>query len=52
MNRMDGPSFVAVYIDDLLIYSRSWKKHLGHLFKVMERLREVNLKLKLPNAIS
>ena len=48
LNPMDGPSFVAVYIDDLLIYSRSWKEHLDHLSKVMERLREVNLKLKLP----
>jgi len=37
-------SFVTVYIDDLLIYSRSWQEHLDHLSRVM---RKVNLKLKL-----
>ena len=43
LNPLDGPSFVAVYINDLLIYSRSWKEHLNHLSKVMDRLRKVNL---------
>ena len=47
LNPLEGPNFVAVYIDDLLIYSKSWQEHLDHISKVMERLREVNLKLKL-----
>ena len=43
---MEGPNFVTVYIDDLLVYSRTWKEYLHHLARVMDRLREVNLKLK------
>ena len=47
LNPLEGPSFVTVYIEDLLIYSRSWQEHLDHLSAVLNRLREVNLKLKL-----
>ena len=43
---MKGPSFVSVYIDDLLVYSKTLEEHLNHLSKVMNRLREVNLKLQ------
>ena len=46
LNPMEGPSFVSVYIDDLLVYSRTLEKYLNHLSKVMDRLREVNLKLQ------
>ena len=40
--------FIIVYIDDILIYSNnSFKKHLEHIRKVFEKLREALMKLKL-----
>ena len=39
--------FVIVYIDDILIYSKTYEEHLEHLEKVFERLREANLMIKL-----
>ena len=41
-----GPSFVAAYIDDILVFSSTLEDHLQHLRLVLERLKEVNLKLK------
>ena len=38
--------FVFVYLDDLLIVSRSVQEHLGHLKKVLDRLDEAGLHLK------
>ena len=46
LNPMEGPNFVSVYIDNLLVYSRTLEEHLNHLSKVMDRLREGNLKLQ------
>lgn len=46
LNPLEGPSFVSVYIDNLLMYSKTLEKHLWHLSMVMNRLREVNLKLQ------
>ena len=40
-------SFVFVYLDDLLIVSRSIAQHVEHLRKVFQRFEEANLKLKL-----
>ena len=39
LNPMEGQSFVSVYIDDLLIYSKTSDDHLYHLGRVMDRLR-------------
>src|SRR5688572_1945590 len=39
--------FVSVYIDDILIYSKTFEEHLQHLRKVFERLRYGKLKIKL-----
>ena len=45
VNPENGPSFVAAYIDDFLIFSVSLQQHLDHLRKVIHRLREVGLKV-------
>ena len=37
---------VVVYLDDVIIYSRTPAEHLGHLQEVLERFREHKLKLK------
>lgn len=44
--RMNGlANFVACYIDDLLIYSRSAEEHLTHLEAVLTALMKVGLKV-------
>ena len=40
------PDFVSVYLDDILIFSRSLEEHLQHLQMVIQRLVDVGLKLK------
>jgi len=45
INPESGPSFVAAYIDDLLVFSVSLQEHLDHLRKVIHTLREVGLKV-------
>ena len=39
-------NFVFVYLDDLLIVSRSFQEHLQHVGKVLTRLEEAGLRLK------
>src|SRR6266542_566511 len=39
--------FVVVYLDDILVYSDTFKEHLAHLRKVFIKLREANLVIKL-----
>jgi len=46
LNPCEGPDFVCVYIDDLLVFSHSLKDHLSQLCLVMDRLRQAGLKLK------
>ena len=46
LNPSNGKEFVSVYIDNLLVYSKTLSEHLIHLSKVLGRLREVNLMLK------
>ena len=36
-------SFVVVYLDDILIYSRTWVKHLQHIHWVLSTLRQHKL---------
>eukprot|EP00731_Ephydatia_muelleri_P026161 Em0018g261a len=47
LNPPEGPDFMGVYVDDLLISSCSFEEHLDHLSRVTSRLRSANLKLKL-----
>jgi hypothetical protein len=39
--------FVVVFIYDILVYSRNEEEHVGHLYVVLERLREHLLYAKL-----
>ena len=39
--------FVIVYLDDILVFSRTWSEHLVHLGKVFMVLKEHQLKLNL-----
>lgn len=40
-------SFVVVYLDDIIVYSRSWEEHIHHLRLVLERLQQHQLRFKL-----
>ena len=46
LNPEEGPNFVVVYIDDVLIFSRSLEEHFQHLRMVLRRIEEAGLKLK------
>ncbi|GBG45101.1 hypothetical protein CBR_g78561, partial [Chara braunii] len=37
--------FVVVYLDDILVFSRTLEEHQGHLRQVLEKLRETNFKI-------
>ncbi len=39
--------FVIVYLDDIIIYLKTLKKHISYVFKVLECLNIKNLYLKL-----
>ena len=39
-------SICLVYIDDLIIFSRTFDEHLQHLDQVFKRLRDANVRLK------
>jgi hypothetical protein len=39
--------FVVVFINDILVYSRNEEEHVGHLYVVLQRLREHRLYAKL-----
>ena len=40
--------FAMAYLDDMLVFSKTPEEYLAHLQQVMDRLREHNLKIKLP----
>jgi len=45
LDRDGSPNFVAVYLDDILIFSETFADHKYHIKQVLQKLEEVNLKL-------
>jgi hypothetical protein len=35
--------FVVAYLNDIIVYSNSKKKHIQHVRKILQRLREANI---------
>ena len=55
MNRVFRPymdQFIVVFIDDILVYSKSMEKHVYHLRTVLQTLRENLLYAKSQSVIS
>ena len=46
LNAEVGTEFVSVYIDDILIFSKTLEEHLYHIEVVLRRIRTTGLKLK------
>ncbi len=43
MNYLD--EFVVAYLDDIIVYSNNKKKHIQHVRKILQRLREANIQV-------
>ncbi len=41
MNYLD--EFVTAYLNDIIVYSNSKRKHIQHVRKILQRLRETNI---------
>ena len=39
--------FCVAYLDDIMVFSRSWEAHMSHLHKVFDRVRLANLRLNI-----
>ena len=39
--------FVLMYLDDIIIYSKSLREHIDHIRLVFQALREAGLKIKM-----
>lgn len=47
LNPEEGPDFVSVYIDDILVFSHTPREHQEDVKRVLDRLIEIGFKLKL-----
>src|SRR5581483_9694113 len=39
--------FIAIYLDDIIIFSKTFQEHIQHVETVLKKLNEVNMMLKL-----
>ena len=39
--------FILVYLDDIIIYSKSLREHIDHIWLVFQALQEAGLKIKM-----
>lgn len=51
LNVKEGPDFVTVYLDDVLVFSQTLEAHLHHLSMVLDCLMEAGLKLQLSKCL-
>ena len=49
-NAPDFKAFCKVYLDDIIIYSKTWEEHKKHISLVMHRLQQAGLKLNADKA--
>ena len=36
-------TFVVVYLDEILIYNKTWEEYLHHIHRVLDTLRQLKL---------
>ena len=46
LNPENGPDFVFMYIDNVLVFSHTLEEHLQHLCQVIQHISGAGLKLK------
>ena len=39
--------FVVVYLDDILVYSKTYEEHIQHVHLILTALRDANLRIKV-----
>ena len=39
--------FVIIYLDDILVFSKTWEEHIVHVKKVLDVLRKEKLSVKM-----
>ena len=44
--------FLIIYLDDLMVYSKTQEEHDSHVILVLKRLQEHDLYKKLENVVS
>ncbi|KAL2076889.1 hypothetical protein ACEWY4_027519 [Coilia grayii] len=50
-NVLDGVSNCEAYLDDLIVYSATWRAHVEHLTTVFDRLSRANLTVNLAKCV-
>src|SRR6266542_6513982 len=40
-------NFVVIYLDNIIIYLKTFEEHVEYVIKVLEKLKEANLMIKL-----
>ena len=46
LNLAEGPGYISVYLDDVLVFSETLKDHIKQLHLVIKQLEQAGLKLK------